>query len=111
MSRVEPLVLQVKDGALLREWTRSSSISAGLAQGARILVLAAAGHSNTEIGRLVGVGRVVIPRRVAGPAMQRSPHFASVLSYDFIAAHDLSARVRPGSKGTGPDVVVTGSPG
>src|SRR5665647_3591228 len=36
-------------------WTRASSISAGLAQRARILLLAVEGHSNTEIGRLVGV--------------------------------------------------------
>jgi len=40
---------------VLREWTRASSGSAGLAQRARILLLAAQGHSNTEIGRLVGV--------------------------------------------------------
>src|SRR5450756_2264595 len=55
MSRVEPLVLQGGDEQVLREWTRASSISAGLAQRARIVLLAAEGHSNTEIGRLVGV--------------------------------------------------------
>src|ERR1035437_6460688 len=55
MSRVEQLVLREQDETLLREWTRSSSISAGLAQRARILLLAAEGHSNTEIGRRVGV--------------------------------------------------------
>ena len=53
MSRIEPLLLQVGDEKVLGEWTRASSISAGLAQRARILLLAAAGHSNTEIGRLV----------------------------------------------------------
>ena len=55
MSRVELLVLQAGDEQVLREWTRASSIPAGLAQRARILLLAAEGHSNTEIGRLVGV--------------------------------------------------------
>jgi len=55
MSRIEPLVLQAEDEKVLGEWTRASSISAGLAQRARILLLAAEGHSNTEIGRLVGV--------------------------------------------------------
>ena len=55
MSRVEPLVLRVGEEKVLREWTRASSGSAGLAQRARILLLAAQGHSNTEIGRLVGV--------------------------------------------------------
>jgi transposase len=49
------LVLQVGDEKVLGEWTRASSISAGLAQRARILLLAAEGHSNTEIGRLVEV--------------------------------------------------------
>src|ERR1035437_1600832 len=55
MSRVEQLVLREQDETLLREWTRSSSISAGLAQRAQILLLAADLHSNTEIGQLVGV--------------------------------------------------------
>jgi transposase len=55
MSRVEPLVLQPGDEKVLGEWTRASSGSAGLAQRARILLLAAEGRSNTEIGRLVGV--------------------------------------------------------
>lgn len=55
MSRVEPLVLQGGDEQILRDWTRASSISAGLAQRSRILLLAAEGHSNVEIGRLVGV--------------------------------------------------------
>jgi len=49
------LVLRVGDQKVLQEWTRASSISAGLAQRARILLLAAEGHSNTEIGRRVGV--------------------------------------------------------
>jgi transposase len=55
MSRVEPLVLQAGDEKMLGEWTRASSISAGLAQRARIVLLAAEGRSNTQIGRLVGV--------------------------------------------------------
>ena len=55
MSRVELLVLRAGDALVLGEWTRASSIPAGLAQRARILLLAAEGHSNTEIGRLVGV--------------------------------------------------------
>ena len=41
MSRVEASVLQAGDEQVLREWTRASSISAGLAQRARILLLAA----------------------------------------------------------------------
>lgn len=55
MSRVEPLVLRVGDEKVLRGWLRSWTVSAGLAQRARILVLAAEGHSNTEISRVVGV--------------------------------------------------------
>jgi len=55
MSRVEALMLQPGDQAVLGEWTRASSIPAGLAQRARILLLAADGHSNTEIGRLLGL--------------------------------------------------------
>src|SRR5660398_265254 len=55
MSRAELLVLRAGDEQVLREWTRASSIPAGLAQRGRILLLAAEGQSNTEIGRLVGV--------------------------------------------------------
>ena len=47
-------MLRAGEEKVLREWTRASSGSAGLAQRARILLLAAQGHSNTEIGRLVG---------------------------------------------------------
>jgi hypothetical protein len=62
MSRVEPLGLRVGDAKVLRGWLRSSMVSAGRPGGrgrARILVLAAEGHSNVEnveIGRVVGVG-------------------------------------------------------
>ncbi len=55
MSRVEPLILRAGDRAQLLEWTRSSTIWAGSAQRARILVLAADGLSNAEISRRVGV--------------------------------------------------------
>jgi len=55
MSRVEPLVLRVGDEQVLREWGRSSRISAGLAQRARIVLLAAEGESNAQVARLVGV--------------------------------------------------------
>ncbi len=40
MSRVESLVLRAGEEKVLREWTRASSGSAGLAQRARILLLA-----------------------------------------------------------------------
>ena len=55
MSRVEPLVLRAGDEKVLKGLLRSSTVSAGLAQRARILLLAAEGHSNTEIGPRVGV--------------------------------------------------------
>ena len=48
-------MLRAGDEQVLRGWGRSSTISAGLAQRARILVLAAEGYSNSEISRRVGV--------------------------------------------------------
>jgi len=48
-------VLRVGDEQVLREWGRSSRISAGLAQRARIVLLAAEGESNAQVARLVGV--------------------------------------------------------
>ena len=40
MSSVEPLVLRAGDEQKLLEWTRSSTIPAGLAQRARMVLLA-----------------------------------------------------------------------
>ena len=69
MSRVEPWGLRVGDERVLREWTRASSISAGLAQRARIVLLAAQARSNVEIAALVGVSLPTVRswrRRYAG---------------------------------------------
>ena len=53
--RAQLLVLRLGDRELLESWTRSSSIRAGLAQRARIVLLAADGVSNTEIADWAGV--------------------------------------------------------
>src|ERR1700712_5580283 len=58
--RVAPLTLRPGDQKRLTEWTRSSSIRAGLAQRARIILLAADGVSNTAIAELVGVSRPTV---------------------------------------------------
>ena len=60
MSRVEPLVLRAGDEQRLREWTRSSTIPAGLAQRARIVLLASEGVRNAEIAERVGVSRPTV---------------------------------------------------
>ena len=58
--RAQPLGLRPGDRELLESWTRSSSIRAGLAQRARIVLLAADGVSNTEIAERVGVARQTV---------------------------------------------------
>ena len=58
--RAQPLGLRPGDRELLEAWTRSSSIRAGLAQRARIVLLAADGVSNTEIADRVGVSRPTV---------------------------------------------------
>jgi hypothetical protein len=58
--RAQPLGLQPGDRELLESWTRSSSIRAGLAQRARIVLLAADRVWNTEIGERVGVARQTV---------------------------------------------------
>jgi len=58
--RAQPLGLRPGDGELLGSWIRSSTIRAGLAQRARIVLLAADGVSNTEIAELVGVSRPTV---------------------------------------------------
>ncbi len=48
------LEVRGKDKSTLRSWVRASGIRAGLAQRARIVLLAGEGHSNTEIAVRVG---------------------------------------------------------
>jgi hypothetical protein len=57
--RAQPLGLRPGDRELL-ESSRSSSIRAGLAQRARIVLLAADGVSNTEIADRVGVSHPTV---------------------------------------------------
>jgi transposase len=54
------LRLREGDREELTRWTRSSSIRAGLAQRARIVLLAADGMSNTAIADMVGVSRPTV---------------------------------------------------
>ncbi len=54
------LVLRSGDREQLVSWTRSSSVRAGVAQRARIVLLAAEGLSNTAIAEKVGVNRQTV---------------------------------------------------
>jgi DNA-directed RNA polymerase specialized sigma24 family protein len=58
--RVPRLGLREGDRERLSAWVRSSTVKAGLAQRARIVVLAADGVSNTEIAERVGVSRPTV---------------------------------------------------
>lgn len=69
------LVLRDGDEAVLAGWVRSSSVRAGLAQRARIVLLAADGVANVQIAALVGGVRAhgdglaePVPGRGAGRA-------------------------------------------
>jgi len=52
--------LRGKDKTRLRSWLRSTSIAAGLAQRARIVLLAGDGIPNVEIAQRVGVSRPTV---------------------------------------------------
>jgi transposase-like protein len=54
------LGLREGDQDKLMVWSRASTVSAGLAQRARIVLLAAAGVSHAEIARRVGVNRQTV---------------------------------------------------
>lgn len=58
--RVAALELREGDRARLSAWTRSSTVKAGLAARARIVLLAADGVSHTEIAHRVGVSRPTV---------------------------------------------------
>ena len=62
------LVLRDGDRDVLRSWVRSRTVATGLAQRARIVLLAADGLSNTEIAERVGVTRQTVVSRRAGYA-------------------------------------------
>jgi transposase len=55
-----PLTLREGDSEVLTRLTRSSSVRAGLAQRARIVLLASEGVSNTAIAELVGASRPTV---------------------------------------------------
>jgi transposase len=58
--RAAPLALRDGDRERLEGWLRSSTIQAGLAQRARIVLLAADGLTNVEIATQVGVSRPTV---------------------------------------------------
>ena len=58
--RVAPLVVSEEERAVLEGWVRSSTMRAGLARRARIVLLAAEVRSNTEIADMVGVSRPTV---------------------------------------------------
>jgi transposase len=60
MSVAAPLVLREGDRPRLEALIRSTSVRAGLASRARIVLLAAEGLPNAEIARRVGVSRVTV---------------------------------------------------
>jgi transposase len=60
MPTAARLEVRGKDKSRLRAWARASGIRAGLAQRARIVLLAGEGHSNTEIAARVGVSRPTV---------------------------------------------------
>jgi transposase/transposase-like protein len=60
VRRASPLLLRENDEAELARWTRSSSVSAGLAARARIVLIAAEGTANVQIAELVGVSRPTV---------------------------------------------------
>src|SRR4051794_27062441 len=60
VSVAAALVLRPDDGARLRGLTRSSTAAAGHVQRARMVLLAAEGLSNAEIGRRVGMTRQTV---------------------------------------------------
>ena len=59
-ATAEPLLLRENERDELVGLTRSSSVSAGLAARARIVLLAADGTPNVEIARMVGVSRPTV---------------------------------------------------
>ncbi len=60
MRIAAPLEIREEDRPRLLSWTRSSEVKAGLAQRARIVLLAGEGMPNSEIAERVGVSRPTV---------------------------------------------------
>jgi hypothetical protein len=56
------LTVSDPDAVTLGRWVRSTSVPAGLAMRARIVLLAAEGHTNTQIAAQVGCSRQAVVR-------------------------------------------------
>ena len=54
------IALSPEERTTLQHWQRSTTITAGLARRGRIILLLAAGHSQSEVAQLVGVQRPVV---------------------------------------------------
>jgi DNA-binding NarL/FixJ family response regulator len=72
--RAAPLALRIGNRERLEGWVRSSTIRAGLAQRARIVLLAAEGLSNLEIAARGGVSRPTVTSWRACYARSGAPH-------------------------------------
>src|SRR4051794_18109888 len=106
MSVAAPLVLREGDRPRLEAMLRSSSIRAGLASRARIVLLASDGLSNAEIARRTGTSRPTVvdwrARYVAGgvtglqdqPRSGRSTVSTAPRHPDRLTIAPLSARPR-----------------
>ncbi|MET3808688.1 transposase, partial [Nakamurella sp. UYEF19] len=60
MSRAAPLILRPGDEPKLTALLRATTAAAGMAQRARIVLLAAEGMTNVAISQLVGVSRPTV---------------------------------------------------
>jgi hypothetical protein len=54
------LVLSLAERQTLERWPRSTTLAAGLARRGKMLLLLAAGHSQSEVAQAVGVPRPVV---------------------------------------------------
>jgi Helix-turn-helix domain len=54
------ILLSPEEQATLEHWQRSTTIAAGRVRRGKIILLLAAGHSQSDVGRTVGVQRTVV---------------------------------------------------
>ena len=58
--RAEPIILTVQEREKLEAWQRRTTISAGVARRARAILLLAAGKTQGETAKIVGMGRRMV---------------------------------------------------
>jgi hypothetical protein len=74
------IVLSPAERATLERWQRSTTLAAGLARRGRLILLLAAGHSQSDVAQMVGILRGIMRQWAKRFLVQRLDRLADALA-------------------------------